>query len=135
MEVEQPLFNSAKRRKFLRKRATSPIPDSEARDQPTDQDSNCATPSATPATGEDDDQSVPIAEILRARKALKSRRAGVEFSTDSGRNGDFTTRSSEMSTTNEASVGRLGGITDRFVGLSGQKVDVDKHMYVSFLGR
>ncbi|TPX26152.1 hypothetical protein DIZ76_011613 [Coccidioides immitis] len=133
MEIEQPIFNPAKRRKFIRRRATTPPAEhqSDFQDQAPELATNDLTQSATP-TLEDDGAAAPIAEIIRARKGLKSRRAGIEFSTGPRWGSEKTPRpSSEGTVASEAGDGGLGGISDRFVGLTGQKVDVDRHMYVS----
>ncbi|EFW22088.1 hypothetical protein D8B26_002176 [Coccidioides posadasii str. Silveira] len=130
MEIEQPIFNPAKRRKFIRRRATTPPAEhqSDFQDQVPELATNDVTQSATP-TLEDDGAAVPIAEIIRARKGLKSRRAGIEFSTGPRWGSEKTPRpSSEGTVASEAGDGGLGGISDRFVGLTGQKVDVDRHM-------
>ncbi|WEW57949.1 hypothetical protein PRK78_003416 [Emydomyces testavorans] len=125
MELEEPLFNPVKRRKYLRRRPTTPPTESRSAAQDQSVESSVVTPSAIA----NDDQAAPIAELLRARKTLRPRRAGIEFSTEPRWSSENTPRaSSEASAANDIGNGRLGGISDRFVGLTGQRVDVDRHI-------
>ncbi|EEP76074.1 conserved hypothetical protein [Uncinocarpus reesii 1704] len=130
MQLEEPVFHQAKRRKFIRRRPSTPPGDSQsdAQELPAQHTPEDLSPPAAP-TPEDDDQTVPIAKIVRARKGLKSRRPGIEFSTGSRWNSENTPQpSSAASVANDTEASRLGGISDRFVGLTGQRVDVDRHM-------
>ncbi|EFE38654.1 hypothetical protein TRV_06703 [Trichophyton verrucosum HKI 0517] len=120
MDVDAPLFNPAKRRKFMRRRADDTRPEDEV-------EAKASTPTApdTPASSAPDGvetDEMGVADILRLRKN-KARKGGIEFSTSRSSRSDALVPAAE--TTAE---GRLSGISDRFVGHSGQKVDVDKHI-------
>ncbi|KMQ49111.1 Hepatocellular carcinoma-associated antigen 59 [Trichophyton rubrum] len=78
MDVDAPLFNPAKRRKFMRRRADDTRPEDEV-------EAKASTPTApdTPASpapdGVETDE-MGVADILRLRKN-KTRKGGIEFST------------------------------------------------------
>ena len=91
-------------------------------------------PEADSGGPEDGEPTPAMSEILRFRKSHKLRRGGIGFSTankPSGSGGDGNQAGAELSLTEqEDDVGRVLGMDTRFVGHTGQKVDVDKHMYV-----
>ena len=107
------LFRPAKRRKFQRIRAELDSADNEdaaaARDRPSDE----------PA----------LVQVLKQRKASRNRRQGIEFSAMKA-NAETDSAMSNSLTTIEPKAERLRGISDRFVGHTGQVVDVNKHMFV-----
>ncbi|KAI1931945.1 hypothetical protein LOZ65_000979 [Ophidiomyces ophidiicola] len=123
MELDEPLFNSSKRRKFIRKRqGTSPSPNS----PPNTSQAEKTFDGPISAQVGDASEALPV-EALRARRALRTRRPGIEFSAET-RHTPETRPIASAEEAGEALSGRLGGISDRFIGLTGQRVDVDKHM-------
>lgn len=136
MEVSTPVFHPAKRRKFIRARRTEP--DEQASDiQETGDSSSQAgsrAPSATIASEtnaeQEDESGAAISDILRLRKSQKSRRAGIGF-TANNKFGSSQQESALVPTEQDVERQRVLGMEDRFTGHTGQKVDVDKHMYVS----
>jgi hypothetical protein len=115
------LFRPAKRRKFQRTRRLT-------------EDGDTHAELASPETGGRDASDHPpdepaLTEILRQRKTNKNRRQGIEFSTMRPSAAIESTMSHSL-TTIEPQVDRLKAISDRFVGHTGQVVDVDKHMFV-----
>lgn len=124
MDIEttenQTLFRPAKRRKFQRSRP--PTEDETLRTELTCPES--------PAR-EDIEYSLnepALTEILRQRKT-KARRQGIEFSTLRPSSATESTMFNGLMVT-DPQVDRLRAISDRFVGHTGQVVDVDKHMFV-----
>ncbi|EGE03366.1 hypothetical protein TEQG_02400 [Trichophyton equinum CBS 127.97] len=120
MDVDAPLFNPAKRRKFMRRRADDTRPEDEVEAKASTTTAPDAPASMAPDGVETDD--IGVADVLRLRKN-RSRKGGIEFSTSRSSRSDALVPAAETTTD-----GRLSGISDRFVGHSGQKVDVDKHM-------
>lgn len=162
MEVDaprEPLFRPVKRRKFLRKRPDSGEPDepvspSTAQQKP-ERNGDDTTGNGVSQKGkgrsttspqdegeeeEEEDTGSTFAEIMRLRKPYRGRKAGIEFSTDSsksrsrmgGGDGDLASAGA-LAAQEDIEAERLQAISNRFTPHSGQKVDVDKHMYVSFL--
>jgi hypothetical protein len=120
-EENPALFRPAKRRKFQRSR------------RPTE-DEDLHTELACPESpARDDIEHSPdepaLTEILRQRKTTKTRRQGIEFSTLRPSSATEPTMSNGL-TVIKPQVERLRAISDRFVGHTGQVVDVDKHMFV-----
>ena len=116
MDVEIPgdaLFRPAKRRKFQRLRTELGSPDSED------------------AAGADDlaSDGPALTQILKQRKANRNRHHGIEYSTAKA-NAEMNSTMPENSTMIEPQAERLKSISDRFVGHTGQVVDVDRHMFV-----
>ena len=115
MDVEMPgdaLFRPAKRRKFQRIRAELDSADEDAA-------AACDHPSDEPA----------LLQVLKQRKTSRNRRQGIEFSAIKA-NAETDSTIANTLTTIEPKAERLRGISDRFVGHTGQVVDVDKHMFV-----
>lgn len=146
MEVQEtPSFHPAKRRKFIRNRAAeeSESPDrtrtTEADDGlqgPIGSQSPVKSPEAADSRGRGDGEPTPaMGDILRFRKSHK-RRGGIGFSAGNrppgrGGGGDGNRPNSELSLAEQdGEEGRVLGMENRFVGHTGQSVDVDKHMYV-----
>lgn len=133
MEVSAPVFHPAKKRKFLRARHT----DSEERNTEATGDSSSQIgswpPSAARSPGEneeqDDGDGAPISDIIRLRKSQKSRRAGIGFSANDKSSGGQQS-SALVPAEQDVEKHQILGMEDRFTGHTGQKVDVDKHMYV-----
>ncbi|KKZ60048.1 hypothetical protein EMCG_05171 [[Emmonsia] crescens] len=137
METEEPLFRPVKRRKFLRKRPETtsdesqppqPSPDPEASTHRSPAGQDGAVSETNP--NEPEEMDTGITDIFRLRKALKTRRGGVEFTAAPKPAGDeygeplLEVGSIAQDTENMV----IRGISDRFVAHTGQKVDVDKHM-------
>lgn len=119
---EVNLFRPAKRRKVQRSRL---------RAQDGNTNIEVDSPSTEPSTRNSDQSNEPaIAEILRLRKANKSRRHGIEFS-NTRNNAAYEAGMSNSVALIDPQVDKLKAISDRFVGHTGQIVDVDKHMFVS----
>ncbi|EEH47754.2 uncharacterized protein PADG_03838 [Paracoccidioides brasiliensis Pb18] len=137
MEIEEPRFRPVKRRKFLRKRheaspdapqppQQSPDPEVVSYSLPAGQDS--AGPETHPNEPQETD--IGITDIFRRRKALKTRRGGVEFTPASKPAADDHGESLQEadSATQDPEDTVIRRISDRFVAHTGQKVDMDKHM-------
>ena len=121
MTGEPALFRPNKRRKFQR-----------ARPRTEDEDNRTEVASSAAETQERNGQGAEapaIAEILKSRKAQRNRRHGVEFS-NARTNKPSENSVSTSLTTIDPQVDKLRAISDRFVGHTGQVVDVDKHMFV-----
>lgn len=79
--------------------------------------------------GREDDFRLPIAQILRQRKAAQRRRGGMEFT-----NASNTTISAAAPENSDAliekddTVQEIRTVVDRFAPQTGQVADVDKHM-------
>ncbi|KAL8771876.1 MAG: hypothetical protein Q9209_002814 [Squamulea sp. 1 TL-2023] len=140
-EISRPF----KRRKYYRKRAGSPQSDQAV--LPETQYSSDIIPklpsmSKTLAKspddpylslGEDDSTPISVAEILRQRRTIQKKRAGIEFS---------NTPTVPDSSLIEAITGdgildkddtldKILTVVDRFAPQTGQVADVDKHMYAT----
>lgn len=147
------MFRPVKRRKFLRKRPDSgefdePIQGNEIGSSTGPQGSSQGKPENDGAlqkgegngstSPQEEDTGATFAEIMRLRKPYRGRKAGIEFSTDSSKSrsrmggGDGDPASAGALTAQDIEEERLRAISNRFTPHSGQKVDVDKHMYVSF---
>lgn len=115
------LFRPAKRRKFQRTRHLTEDGDIHAE----------LASSETGACGARDDSpdEPAFTEILRQRKTNRNRRQGIEFSPMTP-NAVTESSTSNNLTAMAPQVARLRTISDRFVGHTGQVVDVDKHMFV-----
>jgi hypothetical protein len=122
MKPQNPgLFRPAKKRKFHR--STRPIEHGGPHDE--------LAPPDLAARDENEHLSdePALAQILRQRKTNKNRRQGIEFSTLRPSTATEPTMSNSLATV-QPEVHRLKAISDRFVGHTGQVVDVDKHMFV-----
>ncbi|KAL8715969.1 MAG: hypothetical protein Q9220_000636 [cf. Caloplaca sp. 1 TL-2023] len=130
-----------KRRKFIRKRATSPMNDgvdeaetpNTIHTTPEHQDITRPLSRSTELLDVEDrideNPRIPVAELLRRRRALK-KRAGIEFS-----NAIPTVEKSlaeflpgEEFPDNDDSLHKVLTVVDRFAPQTGQVADVDKHM-------
>jgi hypothetical protein len=109
------IFRPAKRRKFSRQNA--------ARNE-----GETDTPQTNVHSEQDSDEP-GVTSILKLRRQQRSRMGGVQFSNAKPQN---MTDDCELTTLMpaEPTADLLQTITDRFVGHSGQVVDVDKHMCV-----
>ncbi|EEH11372.1 conserved hypothetical protein [Histoplasma capsulatum G186AR] len=137
METEELLFRPVKRRKFLRKRSetssdqsqppqAAPAPESSTRRSAEVHDREASETNSN----EPGEMGTGITDIFRLRKAIKSRRGGVEFTAlpkpvDDG-HGESQLQAGSVAHDPENVV--IRGISDRFVAHTGQRVDVDKHM-------
>ena len=122
---EAALFRPVKRRKFQRAR-----PSVEHEEPGAEPSAGEMGATASNISGESAEERT-IAEILRMRTASKRRGLGVEFSNKKPDAVDGLADIESLRTT-EAQADKLKAISDRFVGHTGQVVDVDKHMLVSF---
>ncbi|OJD25312.1 hypothetical protein ACJ73_03318 [Blastomyces percursus] len=137
MDNEEPLFRPVKRRKFLRKRPETSPDESQPPLPSLDPEAACRRSLA----GQDGEASeahinepkeigTGITDIFRLRKALKTRRGGVEFTASPklavDQHGESQLEVDSMAQDPEDMV--IRGISDRFVAHTGQRVDVDKHM-------
>ncbi|PGH11218.1 hypothetical protein AJ80_07223 [Polytolypa hystricis UAMH7299] len=141
MELDEPLFRRAKRRKFLRKRpaedgdeesqthvpAPHPSTTTEATSEPPVRDVLSPLPVTEDDSAAQDSQ---ISNILALRKAHSARKGGIGFSTTtkSAAGGDRASPQGDLEAIEDPLDERLQAISNRFVAHSGQKVDVDKHM-------
>lgn len=122
-----PVFRAAKRRKFTRPHEDSPVESS--------QQSLVAEGSDLKQPGgesEDDDQDAPdtaISNLIRARKNIRRPATGVQFSTTrpTRENGDADSGAVLRPDENVENALDFG---NRFVGSTGQVVNVDQHMFV-----
>lgn len=121
-------FRPVKRQKFLRKRVD------ESDDVPTPGNAVTAHNTASqerqgdiPGLQDVTNQS-EVSSIMRPRKFQRMRRGGIEFSTSSSQPADKNNALALSTEDTEADI--LKARLDRFTAHTGQKVDVDKHMYV-----
>jgi hypothetical protein len=125
MDVEtaehSALFRPAKRRMFQRARRSTEDGDVHV--------GLASLDSPSPEAVERQSDEPALTEILRKRKTSKNRCQGIEFSTLKLSAVTEPTMSNSLTTT-EPQVDRVKAISDRFVGHTGQVVDVDKHMFV-----
>ena len=119
-----PAFRPTKRRKLYRKRDSSAEPSTET----------ATVLSATTETLDDlilsasnQKSEISVADIIRQRKALQRKRAGIEFSTSK-----LASRNSERRLDNAAQTSTDAEVEEpvknRFAPQTGQVADVDKHM-------
>lgn len=134
-ETTEPLFRPVKKRKFLRKRPEDDL-NTELENGPSapprqTEQQETAGPSTAPASAliNEDEESTHVSDILRLRKAHKARRGGVEFSASSRSRTPGNAQSTDMVNMQDQDVEKVRAMADRFTGHTGQKVDVDKHMY------
>lgn len=134
-ETTGPFFRPVKRRKFLRKRPdddlhTTPENGPSSLPPPSEEQETQgpSTTSALPRANEDE-ESTPVSDILRLRKSHKARRGGVEFSTSSRSKIQDNAQSTDLVNVQDQEIERVRAMADRFTVHTGQKVDVDKHMY------
>ena len=125
------MFRAAKRRKLARHQQEHSV-SMDSMDQPASPYANQAEERAANGNNNDqveDDEDAPISCLIRARKHIRRPVTGVQFSTTKTARGpvDDTSR---MDMTSNESMQRPIDITDRFVGSTGQVVNVDKHMFV-----
>jgi hypothetical protein len=124
-------FRPVKRQKFLRKRVD------ESDDVPTPE--NAVNEHRTaPRERQSDNTELQdfgnqseVSNIMRSRKFQRMRRGGIEFSTSSSQSADKNSNLALSTETTEEEI--LKARLDRFTAHTGQKVDVDKHMYVPLL--
>lgn len=118
---ELPIFRAPKRRKFAKPTHAETLSDTTA---PVRIDDDGLS-----SEGSSDDEA--SATVSRSKKPIKTSRLGVTF-TSNGRNhaedGDEVALAPVVPADD-----RLKDMTNRFVGTTGQVVDVDKHMYVPLL--
>lgn len=134
-------FRPFKRRKFYRKRANDDDAGQEELPSISNSKSRPYIPTepltqpSTPSDNEDhaDGQSqLPIAEVLRHRRAAQRRRAGIEFTNATPvveGSTPPTPRAGDEVLDNEDSLDKILTVVDRFAPQTGQVADVDKHMY------
>jgi hypothetical protein len=109
---DAPVFRVPKKRKVIQ-----PRHDIENKDRPLEETE----------TTDGDGHEEPT-HVARARKQFRNARGGITFSTAS-RPTDASDESWAL-IQQETSSDKLRDLSNRFVGSTGQVVDVDKHMYV-----
>ncbi|KAI5299047.1 hypothetical protein KEM55_002639 [Ascosphaera atra] len=138
MSSPKPLFRSVKKHKALRKRPAEDIEEpqptpSEAVPAPiTDKAKRLELDDSNAAPEEDEDTEAILAEKIHRQRGLRRRKGlGIEFTPESGTADHSRHVSEEVAKTDENPEDEtIKAITSRFVGHTGQKVDVDEHMYV-----
>lgn len=119
---ELPIFRANKRRKFAREKAIKlPISPGDTQDQEVPDNE---------ASHSDDETNV--SSLIKLRNQNRSRNVGVRFSQDKRAEEDGALDNLAL-TKVDPDEERLRDISNRFVGGTGQVVDVDKHMFVSSL--
>ncbi|KAL9608320.1 MAG: hypothetical protein Q9167_006841 [Letrouitia subvulpina] len=129
-----------KRRKFYRRRAASGEDDISPAPQPSrntdlelltlDELVSQNAKSVDPINEEVEDDELPVAEILRRRKAALRRRGGIEFTNSAVSAGSKlpSPPGSDAILENEDDLDKILTVVDRFAPQTGQVADVDKHM-------
>lgn len=113
------IFRPAKRRKFARQHGAK---------NEAEADLLQADQSPTQVASEQDSEP-GVSSILKLRRQQRSRVGGVQFSTAKPQSMAEDSLSTALVPAENPTDG-LKAMNDRFVGLSGQVVDVDKHMCV-----
>lgn len=132
-EVPVVSFRPVKRQKYLRKRVeeSDDVPISETtvvqqRTTPEERHNNQTEGSQENEVGQDE-----VSRITRPRRNYRMRKGGIEFSTGGSQVAD---KNKDLRLAVEATdTDTLEAKFDRFTAHTGQKVDVDKHMYVFML--
>lgn len=123
---ELPVFRAAKRRKHTKGQSET-IPDSTTSGPAT---SSINLPSGDNANSEDNESAdIDVSTLIRARKQLRRPATGVHFSTSKVRLGQDDGNDGALVKADQT-VDRPIDITQRFIGSSGQVVNVDQHMFV-----
>lgn len=123
---EVPVFRAAKRRKHARG-PSQPIPDSIL--------SEPATPSMDQGSVDNVDSEdhgsadADVSTLIKARKQFRRPTTGVHFSTSKARLGQDDSSDGTLVKADQT-VEKPIDITQRFIGSSGQVVNVDQHMFV-----
>ena len=115
---ESAIFHPAKRRRFMRRhdsRIEEKTPFLQTENAPASKDFD------------HDPEEPGVSEILRLRRQQRPRMAGVQFSNAKSGSTSGLLQSTALVPVQD-SADRYNAIADRFVGHSGQVVDVDKHM-------
>ncbi|KIW95930.1 uncharacterized protein Z519_02996 [Cladophialophora bantiana CBS 173.52] len=123
---EIPIFRAAKRRKFIRFQQ-EPFEESATTTTPTDD----APSAGGDGTRDDDGDEGAISNLIRARKHVRKVVSGVQFSNAKVMQRADDTTSTEAARSDQI-VDKPIDIVNRFVGSTGQVVNVDKHM-VAFI--
>lgn len=89
--------------------------------------------SAVPINEDAEDVELPVAEILRRRKAALRRRGGIEFTNTTASAGLQLSPppGSDAILENEDDLDKILTVVDRFAPQTGQVADVDKHMWAA----
>lgn len=126
---EVPVFRSAKRRKFTRAHQEPSSPEEQVP----------ASPGANGGAGEpvsdeienEDEDGVAISNLIRARKHVRKPVTGVHFSTARAAREAEEDNATSTVAKSDTAVDKPIDITNRFIGSTGQVVNVDRHMFVS----
>ncbi|KAI9738845.1 MAG: hypothetical protein M1834_008352 [Cirrosporium novae-zelandiae] len=128
--IPDPMIRPNKRRKFMRRRFDD--------DDETTTETHPSPPQHSISHGNNDeetksnsaDEDLAISEILRLRKAVKSRRGGIEFSNNPSRSTSTDPNSStSMELVQQGAVqDPVQTAADRFIPHTGLVANVDKHM-------
>ena len=138
-DLLEEAFRPAKRRKFYRKRAEDDEPENTATAAAE------TVPSVTPLTldelviargvvpdveAQEVGSTVSVANIIRQRKAIQRKRAGIEFrnTTNAPQSGSATPSLSKVLTGKDEAAADIEAVVNRFAVQTGQVADVDKHM-------
>lgn len=116
-------FRPAKRQKFMRKR-----PESGDMSDTMAGEHTAATGPET--SGHNSDSNDGASKVTRFQKPRRLRKGGIEFSTSRKQDLEQDSRL-ESALAENAEADQIKAKFDRFTARTGQKVDVDKHMYVS----
>lgn len=131
----------SKRQRFYRKRADVDNEDENNPNHPASSSISISTDSLTieelisqnsgnsnVTLRTDEVRRLPVAEILRQRKAAQRRRGGIEFSNSTLATTAILPADDADTENHDDTVGELKTVVDRFAPQTGQVADVDKHM-------
>lgn len=124
-------FRPVKRQKFLRKRIEDDVEEAQSLSENTPLQ---ASPMITPADSKSQhDPSSShgdrVSNVVRLRQPQRVRRGGIEFSTQTKPKPESSSLAPMELSGEELENEGLRAKFDRFTAFTGQKVDVDKHMY------
>lgn len=126
---EVAVFRASKRRKLVRAQQDQSSEPEEL--LVPSQTNNDGDPAGNNDTQEENDPEIDVSSLIRARKQIRRPAAGVQFSNNKAlREAEEETDTSAIVKTDQT-IDRPLDIANRFVGSSGQVVNVDKHMFVS----
>ena len=140
MDVEQdtePMFRSAKRRKFYRKRTDDDDGSSDEHTARPDQPAALRPGShpaqdASSATDNVESTKLSVAEIMRLRRQGRGRRGGIEFTPAADQThqtaGPHSSQAPGTIISKDESPEELAAVANRFAPQTGQVADVNKHM-------
>ncbi|KAH0843925.1 hypothetical protein AYO21_08315 [Fonsecaea monophora] len=123
-----PVFRATKRRKFVRPQQGSSAESPEAASPKV---VDVLSRGGNESLGDDDDEDDGgVSSLLRARKHVRKVVSGVQFSNTKVTQQSRETTGMEV-VKSDQDVDKAINITNRFVGSTGQVVNVDQHMFVA----